>query len=147
MAIDVSVPLRRAVILLLAADGDVAAEVPEDRIYGQTVEAKPVFPFIRTGAPAPLPLRASCVDGSVTSLAVHAFAKDRMASGAVVETAEDWAGRIGALIAAALDGKKIALPNGEVRLRWTGSQPMLQDPDEPGCFHAVVNIAARALTA
>jgi hypothetical protein len=146
MAIDSTIAIRRGTLTIAKADAGLTAIIPAARIYPQTTPGKPKFPFVRSGAPSSVPLRASCVDGGEWTFAMHGFAKDRLVASQVVETAEDYAGRIGSALAAALDGKVITLPNGRARILWTGSQ-LLTDPEEPGCFHTVQNFKVRALTA
>jgi hypothetical protein len=146
MAIDSSIPIRRGILTLMKADAALVAIVPAARIYPQTTPPKPTFPFVRAGAPNLIPIRAACVDGSEATFAVHGFAKDRMSGGSKVETAEDYAGRLGAAIAAALDARHMDIPGGNARILWLGSQ-LLMDPEEQGCFHTVQSFRVRALTA
>lgn len=145
MAIDSTIAIRRAVLTLLHADAGVTAIVAA-RSYPQTTPAKPTFPFIRMGAPLALPTRGACFDGTDSTFAVHGFTKDRMSAGSRVETAEDYAGRLGTAIASALDQRVVTLSNGNARIQWTGGQ-LLMDPVEPGCFHTLQNFRVRALTA
>lgn len=145
MAIDSTIPIRRGVLTLLKADAGVTAIVAA-RSYPQTTPGKPIFPFIRMGAPLALPTRGACFDGTDSTFAVHGFAKDRIVASRAVETAEDYAGRLGAAIAAALDQRIITLSNGRARIQWTGGQ-LLMDPDEAACFHTLQNFRVRALTA
>jgi hypothetical protein len=145
MATDASIPIRRATLALMKADAGLTAIVDAARIYPQTTPAKPTFPFVRSGAPNVVPIRAACVDGCEATFAVHGFAKDRMSSNRRVETAEDYAGRIGSAIASALDRQSVDIPGGKARILWTGSQ-LLMDPDEAGCFHTVQQFKVRALT-
>ncbi len=140
MASDRTLEIRRALMIALKAASAVTALVPASRIKGQTVDANPVFPFIRMGAPSVIPRKGACVDGGDTILAVHAFATG---SGSV--TAEDQAHQIGAAIAKALDGQRLTLDSGAIAaVRWTGSQ-LLQDPEEANAFHAVVSFRVRTL--
>lgn len=139
-------PIRRGILEALKADAPFVAEIPKARIFGQTVIANATYPYFRLGSPSAVPLRAACVDGSVTIFAGHVFALPRKEAGAIVETAEDYAARLGALMANALDGAVLALPNGRARVVWTGDQ-LLQDPSEADCFHHVSNFRVRALTA
>jgi hypothetical protein len=145
MAIDSTTAIRRGMVALQKDNSDLVALVARKDIYGQTVKADHGWPFVRSGAPNSTPIRASCVDGGVWTVAMHAFAKDRMTGTKAVETAEDYAGRVGAAVAAALDKQVIIMPRGRATIRWTGSQ-LLMDPEEPGCFHAVVNFVVRAIT-
>jgi hypothetical protein len=130
MAIDSTIAIRRGILILAKGNAALTAIVPAGEIYPQTVKAAHGWPFIRSGAPSAIPVRAACVDGGEWTVAMHGFAKDRMNGDQVVETAEDYAGRIGSALAAALDGKVITLPNGRARILWTGSQ-LLMDPEEP----------------
>jgi hypothetical protein len=146
MAIDSTLPARRAVLTMLKAAPGVIALVDADRIYPETVPANLTWPFILYGASSLLPLKASCVDGSQITVAVHAFAKPRTSGGSVVETAADHAARIGAAIARAIDGRRLAILGGHATVRWQGSR-LLRDADEADAFHAVVNLGIRCLTA
>lgn len=146
MAIDSTIAIRRGMLALAKSDATLTAIVPVARIYPQTTPAKPTFPFIRSGGPSVVPVRASCVDGGEWTVAMHVFAKDRISGGKRVETAEDYAGRAGSALASALDGKAITLPGGRASILWTGAQ-LLQDPEEAACFHSVQNFRVRAITA
>jgi hypothetical protein len=146
MAIDSTIAIRRGILIIAKANTTLVAIVPKKDIYPQTVAADHGWPFIRSGSPSVVPVRAACVDGGEWIVAMHGFAKDRKsAAGAVLETAEDFAGRIGAALAAALDGQVITLTNGRARITWTGGQ-LLMDPEEPGAFHTVQNFVVRAIT-
>lgn len=145
MAIDSTIAIKRGMVALAKGNSPLIALVPTKDIYGQTVKAEHGWPFIRSGSPSAVPVRATCVDGGEWTVAMHVFAKDRMSGAKAVETAEDYAGRIGALLAAALDGQALTLPSGRARVLWTGSQ-LLMDPDEPGCFHSIQNFRVRAIT-
>lgn len=146
MARDNTIAIRRGMLAICKADPGLLAILPAARIYPQTTPAKPTFPFVRSGAPSSVPIRASCVDGGEWTVAMHGFAKDRMDGARRVETAEDYAGRLGEAIASALDKHSIDLATGTARILWTGSQ-LLMDPEEAGCFHSVVNFRVRAITA
>jgi len=76
-------------------------------------------------------------------VAVHAFAKSRTDNGATVETAEDFASRIGALIAKTLDRRKADAPGGRLTFAWRGSQLLIDGDD---AFHSVQNFRIRAIT-
>jgi hypothetical protein len=146
MAIDSTTAIRRGMVALQKDNADLITMVATRDIYGQTVKADHGWPFVRSGAPNSVPIRASCVDGGEWTIAMHAFAKDRLTGKKAVETAEDYAARVGAAVAAALDTQVIILPRGRAVIRWTGSQ-LLMDPEEPGCFHSIQNFVVRALTA
>lgn len=146
MATDATLPVRRAGLTALKADADLIALVPASSIHPQVPASAPVWPFVKWGAPSGIPVRAACVDGNQITVAVHGFAKPRFnGSGAVVETAEDHCSRIGATIAAALDGKRLDLEGGgRATFRWEGSQ-LLVDQDEADAFHSVQNFRVRVI--
>lgn len=139
-----SIAVRRAGLPILKGNAALVAIVPGSRILPSTA-SNPKWPFVSWGVPSSAPLRAACVDGSEIVFAVHGFAKARYnASKAMIETAEDHAGRIEAAIAAALDGHRADIPRGHVAFACTGSQLMRDGNDG---YHAVVNFRARCLTA
>jgi len=147
MAIDSTLPVRRAMLTIMKGNAPLLAIVPAARHYPQTTPANPTWPFTRQGSPSGTPLRATGVDGGEIITSVHGFAKPRTrAGGTKIESAEDHAARLGAAIAAALDGQVIEIPRGRMRIRWTGSQ-LLKDPLEADAYHTVQNFAIRALTA
>jgi hypothetical protein len=146
MAIDSTMEARRAVLTLMKANVALLALVGKPNIYPQRTGTSPAWPFVRCGPPAAIPVRAACVDGTNLTMAVHGFAKPRMSGTAEVETAEDYASRIGAAIAAALDGKRVAIAGGMLSIAWQGSQ-LLPDPDEADAFHTVQNFRIRCITA
>jgi len=146
MAIDSTIPIRRGVLALMKADARLVGIVPAERLYPQTTPGKVIFPFVRMGAPLAVPTRGACFDGTDTTFAVHGFTKYRLEGTRRVETAEDYAGRLGSAIASALDQRIITLANGTARIQWTGGQ-LLMDPAEAGCFHTLQNFRVRALTA
>jgi hypothetical protein len=145
MANDLTLQIRRAALTALKADAALIALVPSTSIHPQTTPANVAWPFVKMGAPSGQPIRAACVDGNQGIFAVHGFAKAREEGGQVVETAEDYAARIGAAIAVALDRKALDLDGGgRARLLWTGSQ-LLMDGAEADAFHTVQNFAVRVL--
>lgn len=146
MAIDSLLPVRRAILTLLKADAALTALVPAAQIYAQAARSNDLWPFIRWGSPSAVPRRASCLDGQIISSALHGFSKGRWSGKRELETAEDHAARIGAAIAAAVDGRRVAIPGGYAAIRVSGSQ-LLLDRDEASAFHTVQNLRIRAVTA
>jgi len=138
---------RRAILITAKADAALTALVPATRIYPQVSPvSSPVWPFIIYGSPSGLPIRAACVNGTEVTVALHTFAHAREVNGAVVETAEDYAARIGAVVAKTLDGKRPALPGGGyLSVLFTGSH-LLIDGGETDAFHHVANFRCRAIT-
>lgn len=134
---------RRAILARLKAHAELGALVPPASVHAQAPVGAPSWPFVKTGAPRTTPKRATGIDGAMIAIPVHAFARDRVANGAVVETAEDHAGRIGEQIEAALDAKGDDLPG--VSLSYLLSDIMLMtDAGEAGAFHYVATVNVKA---
>lgn len=139
--------VRRATLSALKANAPLTAIVPATRIYGQSVPDAATWPFVRLGGPQTLPLRGTCLSGAgVVTFDVHAFAKPRLdGAGNIAETAEDYAGRIGAAIEAALDRQRLPLEaHGFAALRLTEMR-LLQDADEADAYHYFAQISARCI--
>ena len=142
---------RRAILGLLRTNADLIAVVPKTRIYQQAgVGAGSVWPFVAYGSPTGIPIRAACINGTETTVAIHSFAKPRYQTAgdpksALLEYAEDYAARIGNLVARALDGKRVPLDRGYLAILFTGSQ-LLIDGGEADAFHHIANFRARAIT-
>ena len=67
-------------------------------------------------------------------------------SGATVETAEDFAGRIGGLIESALDGFRTELNGGLQRIHITlTDMNLIMDSGEAGAFHYFANCQAKVI--
>ena len=145
MAIISHIPVRRAGLKHLATIAAVTKIVPASRHYPMVV-ANPNWPFIRWGRPASTMLRATCLDGSVIGVAVHGFAKARFnVAGAMIETAEDHAGRLEAALAGAFDSLRLDIPRGHTKFAVTSTQ-LLEDGAEADAFHCVVNLRIRCIT-
>ena len=135
---------RRAALSILKSNAALTAIVPAARIYSQRVPAMPTWPFIKQGPTQSLPVRASCIRGAIVSFSIHAFAKPRLNGGVEVETAEDYASRIGAAIEAALDNNRADFPGGTIRFRLNEMQ-LLQDAGEADSFHYFAVVSARVI--
>lgn len=125
---DLSTPIRKAIVTALRADAALLALVPAERIYGRKSPADSPYPFTRYGTPILEPFRASCINGTGGEVTIHAFAEG---------SSEDAADAIAAAIVDRLDDA--VLPIGEdgetANLRWTGGQTV-PDIDEPTIWHA-----------
>ena len=140
------IAIRRAILTTLKSDATLIELVPADRIYSQAAPSPaPTWPFVIYGAPTSVPIRATCVQGTDLSVALHSFARPRKEGALVVETAEDHAARIGRAIVMALDRRRPRLERGYVSLMFTGSR-LLVDRDEKDAFHHICNLRARAIT-
>jgi hypothetical protein len=143
---------RRTVLTRLKAFTGLTALVPAAEIHPQAPLTTPNMPFVKTGTPTWIPLKAACLDGAVVTLPVHAFARARKnGSGAVVETAEDHASRIGEQIEKALDDKAddITVSMGvtaRLRYRITDGQ-LLVDAADSDAFHYFATVQARVVAA
>ena len=138
-AMDLPREARRAALSTLKADTDLIAIVPAARIYSQRVPTAPVWPFIKFGPQQGLPVKAACTRVSVISFSVHAFAK-ALAN----ETAEDYAGRIGAHVKAALEGSRATFTGGTVRYT-VAEEQLLLDAGEADSFHYFAVVSARVI--
>lgn len=138
---------RRAILTTLK-NSAVAALVPKDQIHGQApaIAVGPVF--IKLGQPQTLPIKASCLDGATVTLPLSAFAKARMQGGVIVETAEDYASRIGAAIEQTLDdrGLNLTVDGQPVRLTFRIADMLLrQDLDEASIFQYACTVRCRII--
>lgn len=140
--------VRRAVLARMKGGAMLTSLVPAARIYGQTVPAAPAWPFIKTGVPQSLPIRATCLVGAVVTMPIDAFAKQRMSGAQVAETAEDHAGRIGEAIETLLhlQGETIDVGGQPARLRYTLTDMRLfPDGAEADAFHYSALLRARVV--
>lgn len=135
---------RRAALSILKADAGLIAIVPAARIYSQRVPSLPTWPFIKQGPTQSLPIKASCTRGATVSFSVHAFAKPRLSNGSEVETAEDYASRIGAGIESALDNARATFTGGTIRFTISEMQ-LLQDAGEADSYHYFAVVSARVI--
>lgn len=129
---DSSLYVKRAAITALKAAAPLAG-VPAGRVYPMQRPAEPVWPFVAYGAPITEPFGATCLDGSQTTVAIHAFAKTTPTQGG-----EDAAHEIASAIGAVLDGAAIALESpypATAHFTFTGSQVM-QDSADANSFHS-----------
>lgn len=148
MALDSSLPVRRASLTHLKGDAAVTALVPAGSIYPGVARATATWPFVRWGPPSAVPIRAACVDGSEIAAAFHAFAKPRMDGADLVESAEDFAARIGAAVVLSLDRQRLDLdtPYPAAALwAWRNSQ-LLQDGAEADAWHWIGNFRVRVIS-
>lgn len=136
--------VRRTILAKLKADAPLIAVVPAASIYTQTTPPDPVWPFMKCGPFTTQRLKAAEVNGGIVTFDLHAFARPRKDAGAVVETAEDYAGRIGGLIEAALADERMTLGTGEI-IRVSLSDMQLMQDDDPDAFHYVAQVNCRVL--
>lgn len=135
---------RRAALSILKANTGLTDIIPAARLYSQRVPAAPAWPFVKMGPTQSLPVRAACTRGADVSFAVHAFAKPRMNGASEVETAEDYASRIGGAIEIALDNSRATFTGGNIRFRLSEMQ-LLVDGGEADAFHYFAVVTARVI--
>lgn len=122
---------------------EVVALVPATSINPDGV---PEWPHIKLRAPVTQRLRMTGSDAGTVSFDVHAFARGREESGAVVETGEDHAGRIGAAIELAFSDNRITLEGGGIaKITWSDAR-LLED-ESPDAYHYFAQVNARVLAA
>ena len=146
MAGDLIRDVRRATLARLKADPAVLDLVAAAAIHPSTTPANPAWPFTRFDAPLSVPLDMTCVAGATVTFLLHGFAKSRQVGGAVVETAEDHASRIGSALKASLHNKRLPLGDGTALLKVRSSR-LLRDGDEEDAYHSVLSVEARVLAA
>ncbi|GLI99123.1 DUF3168 domain-containing protein [Sphingobium sp. BS19] len=149
MARDSTIAVRRAVLATMKDDTVLIGIVPAGQIYPGTAPAALLWPFVRYGAVSTTPVRAACVDGQELRVTIHGFAKPRYnGSGALVESAEDHAGRIGAAIASSIDKRRLVLGSSYeaiAHVRWRSSQ-LMRDGDEADAWHTVQDFVIRVMS-
>lgn len=117
--------------------------VPATSIQPRT---EPRWPFIKLATPTTQRLRAACVNGGLVTWDIHAFARARKEGKAVVEYADDHAGRIGGLIEAALSDRRVALEGGMTGHISLSDMRLLED-GSPEAFHYFAQVNVRVLAA
>jgi hypothetical protein len=136
--------VRRALLTTLKADAGVKALVPASSMNPKGLAQ---WPFIVLRTPTTQPLRAACVRGGIVAWDIHAFAGVRKnAAKAVIETAEDHAGRIGAAIEAAIGDRWLDIEGGG-RARIRLSDIRLAEDGDQDHYHYFAQINARVLAA
>ena len=146
MAGDLIRETRRAVLKRTKGDPAVVELVPAAQQHPSTTPATAVWPFTRFDAPQSVPLDRSCVAGATVTFLLHAFAKDRQENGAVVETAEDYASRVGSALKVSLHNRRLSVAGATALIR-VRSIRSLRDGEEQSAWHAILSCEARILAA
>jgi hypothetical protein len=147
MAGDLIREARRAVLTALKGSPGVTSIVPAASIHPSTIPPSPTWPFVRWGAPRSTPIDLTCTAGATVAFLLHGFAKDRYAAGALVETAEDHASRLGSALKLAVHKRRFPVGGGPTALVRVRSVTLLRDGDEEGAYHAALSCDARVLAA
>lgn len=144
MARDSTPYVEQAVVSLLEATPGLLALVPAANIWGRQRPAGVAWPFVAYGQPVTGPFGAACVDGSSTSVAVHAYA-ETSGEGVATVNGSTRASEIVSAIVDALGGEtgadidlqalSLCPYPARAHITWTGSQ-CVQDGAEADAFHA-----------
>lgn len=143
MATGIQRLVRRTLLARLKGNAALTALVSAAQI---NPTSEPAWPFIKLRSPVTRRLRAAGVNGGEGSFDIHAFARPRLSGGAVAETAEDHAGRIGGAIEAALADARFTIDTDKI-LRIEVQDMRLLEDDEPDAFHWFAQINWRVLAA
>lgn len=137
--------VQQATIVLLKRAPTLTVLVPAERVYPPERPPNPTWPFVGVGETIVTPFLAAGMDGSATSLAVHAYAETTGEGNDTVD-GRAMAQAILRVVVAVLGGEQGA----EVQLQgdlsdcpypatayftWTGSQ-IVQDGTDGSAFHA-----------
>lgn len=133
-------PVRRIAISILKQDSAVTDLVAASSIHPLS---DPQWPFIRADGFRATPRGVRCTSMSEVRFMLHGFAKPRYASGAMIETAEDHAARIGSAIKDALHRNRLTTDGIDYSFRVLSSQ-LMRDGAEADAWHVVVNVFAQA---
>ena len=139
--------LRRTVLARMKGAA-VSNLVPATSLYSQTLPAKVPWPFVKLGRPQVRLLTATCLNGAQIGLPIDAFARERVEGGAVVETAEDYASRIGEWIETLfhLRGQDLVIAGQPLRISYRlGDIGLVPDQQDAEAFHWSGLITARLL--
>lgn len=131
------IEFRRTGIFALKGEPSITSLVPAASIYPPLVTANPAWPFIRWGVFTAVPYKAACLNGSILTGAIHAYAKG----------ADTDAGIIGGAIHDFFDGPdgmglSLTLEDGRRVNVTTESSQVIQDGSDANNWHAIINIRA-----
>lgn len=129
---------RRAILTRLKGHAPLTEEVATTSI---NPIGKPVWPFIALRSPRTTRLKAAGLNGGEIAVDLHAFARGVYdEAGALTETAEDHAGRIGGLIEAALADARFEFEGATVRLALSDMRLLQDGEDDAYHYFAQVNV-------
>lgn len=122
-----SLDLRRAIVRMLRADGDLSAlgSPPlEQRIYGRRQPDRIVWPFLRVSIITETPTRS----GTTARLTVHSFSKGEF---------DDEIETINAAVQAALGDATVALDDDRTAFMLWRSSQVIPDAAEASAWHGL----------
>jgi CTP:molybdopterin cytidylyltransferase MocA len=135
--------VRRAMLAWLKRDPNVTSQVEKSSIYGGTVLADRIFPFIRLSVTVVTPFVATGLDSTKIRASLHAFAHPVLdESGVIVMAADQKAGLITTAIAGSLDGAVLPLSGGmKAHPIWLRSR-LVPDPHQAAVWQGIVDVRA-----
>jgi hypothetical protein len=135
MAIDSTLPVRRAILTCTKNTAAITELLPATQQHTSTPPRDPVWPFSRYENYGPsTPVTATCLDGQELNVRFHVFAKPRLVAGIVLARISD-----------TLDRRRFPIDRGHMQVSWRGSYVM-QDGDEADAYHGFVSLRIRAMT-
>lgn len=142
MPYDLTTELRRAVIRELETTPAMLTLVPAGSYYPQQAPANAVKPFVKSGTTIGSP--GPTLGGERIRMPLHIVSGARMEDGAEVETAEDYLGRIVAMVKHYLHRRILIIPGARAKLRFVNDIRRRSD-DSNDIFEANVEFIARIL--
>jgi hypothetical protein len=133
MAVDLTLPLREAVVALIRANGPLVA-LWEGRFYGERPPSDTEWPFGRYGYDTMAPFNPACITGNAVDVTIHTFSQSP-------DTKE--IKLINAAVIVALDDATLNLDGGGwcYDLTFVRAQTL---PDGPDGHHGVLQFNALA---
>lgn len=125
---DLSIPIKAAVLSHLSAYAPLLAMVPQERIFSIRPPVTPVLPFVKYGWPSIDPYGDSCGEGSIAKCTLNVFAND-----------EDETLRIAASIVEAMELFEASFR--VVSCEWQRTQMIQEDQDT---YHGIIQLTITA---
>lgn len=145
MARDSSAFIRQAVVAQLNAAG------PPATVWPQKAPADAPYEKLQFGQPVTVPFGASCLDGSTTTFAIHAYAETD-GEGAGTVAGERRAHDLAAWAASVIGGLSVDLAADSdcpyaatAHFEWTGTQ-VFSDGLGTDAFHAIATFSASVVS-
>ncbi len=142
MANDMLRAVERAAIISLKADAPLLAIVPKTSI--DPIAEEPVWPFVRLDGSQSLPQGRGCTARAEVTFMAHSFAKPRYdGTGAMLETARDYAGRLNTAVVEAIHNHAFTVSGRRYRFVVRSSR-LMPDGSEADAWHGIASVVARA---
>lgn len=142
MAYDLTTELRRTVIRELETNAAMLTLVPAGSYYPQQAPANAPKPFVKSGTTIGSP--GPTLGGERIRMPLHIATGSREVDGAEVETAEDYLGRIVAMVKHLLHRRVLIVPGARAKLRFVNDIRRRSD-GSTDIFEANIEFIARIL--